>query len=82
MIKYYNEIGIYQKGQYLQSDCADITFYNTGTTNINVNGIIILPNQTLGFSANAGEIDVTKYQFFFVGVGTNSLTVIRKLYVD
>lgn len=81
--KYYNDISIYQIGQYIQSDCADITFYNTGSNNVSVNGVILLPNQTIQFSCNVNEIDVTKYLFFFiVGTGTNQLTVIRKLYVD
>lgn len=81
--KYYNDISIYQIGQYLQSDCADITFYNTGTNNVNVNGVILLPNQTFQFNCNQDEIDITKYQFYFIpGIGFNQLTVIRKLYVD
>jgi len=80
--KYYNDISIYQIGQYVQSDCSDITFLNTGTSNINVNGVILLPNQSIQFNANANEIDITKYQFFFVGVGVRNCTVIRKLYVD
>jgi hypothetical protein len=79
---YYNEISIYQTAQYIKSDCADITFYNNGTANVNVNGIVLLPNQTLAFSANECEIDKTKYNFFFVGAGARSLTVIRKLYID
>lgn len=79
---YYNDISIYQVGQYIKSECADITFYNTGTSNVNVNGIVLLPNQTIAFSANENEIDKTKYSFFFIGAGTQSLTVIRKLYID
>ena len=81
--KYYNDISIYQIGQYLQSDCSDITFYNTGSNNVSVNGVILLPNQTIQFNCNQNEIDVTKYYFFFIaGTGANQLTVIRKLYVD
>lgn len=80
--KYYNDISIYQIGQYIISDCADITFYNTGTSNVNVNGVILLPNQTIQFSANVNEIDTTKYYFFFDNTGVNSCTIIRKLYVD
>jgi hypothetical protein len=80
--RYYNDISIYQIGQYILSDCADITFLNTGTSNVNVNGIILLPNQSLVFSANQDEIDTTKYSMFFVGAGAQSCTVIRKYYVD
>jgi hypothetical protein len=80
--RYYNDISIYQIGQYISSDCADITFLNTGSTNVNVNGIILLPNQSLVFNANEGEIDTTKYSMFFVGAGAQSCTVIRKYYVD
>jgi len=80
--QFYNDISIYQVGQYIKSECADITFYNTGTANVSVNGIVLLPNQTLSFSANQNEIDKTKYSFFFTGTGSQSLTVIRKLYID
>lgn len=80
--RFYNDISIYQQGQYIQSDCADITFLNTGSSSVNVNGIILLPNQSLAFNANQNEIDTTKYYSFFQGVGSNSLTVIRKFYVD
>jgi hypothetical protein len=79
-IEYYNDISIYQIGQYIQSDCADITFLNTGTSNVNVNGIVLLPNQSLAFNANFNEIDTTKYSIFFSGTGANSCTVIRKMY--
>ena len=79
-IEYYNDISIYHIGQYIQSDCADITFLNTGTSNVNVNGIVLLPNQSLAFNANFNEIDTTKYSIFFSGTGANSCTVIRKMY--
>ena len=81
-IQYYNDISIYQIGQFIQSDCADITFLNSGTANVNVNGIILLPNQTISFSANFNEIDTTKYYMYFVGTGVQSCTVIRKMYKD
>ena len=82
-VQYYNDISVYQIGQYVQSDCSDITFLNSGTSNVIVNqAIILLPNQTISFNANAGEIDVTKYSISFTGAGNNSCTVIRKLYVQ
>jgi len=81
--QYYNDIAVYQVGRYVLSNCADITFINTGTSNLIINqGITLLPNQSLAFSANENEEDTTNYSFFFSGAGTNSCTVIRKLYKD
>lgn len=81
--RYYNDISVFQIGQFIQSDCSDITFYNNGTANVIVNqAITLLPNQSIAFSANADEMDVTKYSISFSGAGTKSCTVIRKLYVD
>jgi len=80
--RYYNDIAIFQTAQYILSDCADITFLNSGASNINVNGIILLPNQSLAFTANVGEMDTTKYYIYFLGAGTSSATVIRKYYIS
>lgn len=81
--RYYNDIAIIQIGQYVKSDCSDITFLNTGTSNVVLNqAITILPNQSVQFNCNKDEIDVTNYNIFFTGTGANSCTIIRKLYVD
>jgi hypothetical protein len=81
--RYYNDISIVQIGQYVKSDCSDITFLNTGTSNVVLNqAITILPNQSVQFNCNKDEIDVTNYNIFFSGAGANSCTIIRKLYVD
>jgi hypothetical protein len=81
--RYYNDIAILQIGQYVKSDCSDITFLNTGTSNVVINqAITILPNQSVQFNCNAGEIDTTNYNIYFSGTGANSCTIIRKLYVD
>lgn len=81
--KYYNDIAIVQIGQYIKSDCSDITFLNTGTSNVILNqAITILPNQSVQFNCNQNEIDTTNYNIFFRGTGSNSCTIIRKLYVD
>jgi hypothetical protein len=81
--RYYNDISIIQIGQYIKSDCSDITFLNTGTSNVVLNqAITILPNQSVQFNCNKDEIDVTNYNIFFSGAGANSCTIIRKLYVD
>jgi hypothetical protein len=66
----------------VKSDCADITFINTGSSTIRLNSALPLaPGQSITLSANAGEIDRTIYTYNFSGAGTNSLTVFRKVYI-
>ena len=66
----------------VKSDCADITFINQGTSTVVVNNAIwLLSGQSVSITANAGEIDTTTYNFYFDGVGTNKLIVVRKIYI-
>jgi len=68
----------------VRSDCADITFVNNGATTIILNNTIsIAPGSSLSLAANAGEIDRTIYNFYFITSGTRAkrLVVFRKIYV-
>jgi len=81
--KYYVETKVFYTTANIGSDCNDITFINTGTTNVNIDAVILLPNQSLRITGNRGEIDTTQYNAVFatpVNTG-NQLTVIRKLYI-
>lgn len=80
--KYYIEVKDFYTSQKVSSDCNEITFINTGTTNLTVEGILLVPNQSLRIQGNIGEIDTTQYDIIFTtltNVG-NKLTIIRKLY--
>lgn len=80
--KFYIETKVFYTSQNISSDCNDITFINQGTTNFTIQDVILLPNQSLRISGNAGEIDTTQYILTFdtlVSTG-NLCTVIRKLY--
>lgn len=80
--KFYIEIKQFYTSQKVSSDCNEITFLNTGSTNVTVSGVLLVPNQSLAISGNAGEIDTTQYDIVFstlVSTG-NQLTIIRKLY--
>ena len=68
----------------VRSDCADISFFNNGATTIILNNTLsIAPGSSLSLEANAGEIDRTIYNFYFVTSGTRAkrLIVFRKIYV-
>ena len=80
--KFYIETKVFYTSQNISSDCNDITFINQGTTNFTIQDVILLPNQSLRISGNAGEIDTTQYILTFdtlVSTG-NLCTVIRKLF--
>ena len=82
MQQYKNDILTYTDNNSVRSDCADITFYNSGLSNVIINSaVVIFPNGSFTLNANAGEIDRTIYNFKFDGAGVNQLTVIRKIYV-
>lgn len=66
----------------VRSDCADITFFNNGTSNVTLNSALVInPGSSITLSANGGEIDRTVYTYFFSGAGQNKLIVFRKVYV-
>ena len=68
--------------QAVRSDCADITFFNNGTSTVILNSALrIPPNGNISFTANAGELDTTIYNISFTGAGNNLVTVFRKIYV-
>lgn len=82
--KYKIDILTYTTDGQVKSDCADITFYNNGGTNIILNNsILISPGNSLTLSANFNEIDITIYQYYFIPnpPRTNKLVVFRKIYV-
>lgn len=80
--KFYVETKVFYTSQNIASDCNDITFINQGTTNFTIMDVLILPNQSLRITGNAGEIDTTQYILTFdtlISTG-NLCTVIRKLF--
>jgi hypothetical protein len=83
MQEYRNDILTYTANNSVRSDCADITFYNSGTDIVIINSAIVLfSNGSFTLNANAGEIDRTIYNFKFQDLEDNKqLTVIRKTYV-
>jgi hypothetical protein len=77
---YYNDMVLYSKPSQIQARCAEITFYNKGTTTMIVNGIPFLPGTGIAFDGREGELDVTKYLLTFTGAGQNGAFVIQKMY--
>jgi len=64
----------------IRSDCNSITFINTGTANVQINGINLVPGAQLVSQGNEGEINVSRYRLSFSGAGFQVCTVIRKIY--
>lgn len=81
LIDYYVTFAVIQLGGYIPSDCAEITFINSGTANVVINSALTLvPGQSLSIQGNNFEIDRTSYQIAFAQTGISSLTYIRKFY--
>ena len=88
MKKYKILFFVFQKSQFIDSNCGDITFKNTGLSPIVINqGYTLMPNAVdpnngdyLLIQANEGEFDVTRYEFKFTNLAVNcQLTVIKKV---
>jgi hypothetical protein len=81
--KFYTETKLYYTNWKIGSDCNEILFINSGSVNVRVNDVLLVPNTSLRITGNAGEIDTTQY---IVGFPTpndpnNQITVLRKLYI-
>ena len=67
---------------WINSNCNEIAFWNTGTSNVIINNVInLLPNDFVSLNGNINELDKTQYIYSFTGTGTNSLIVIKKTYL-
>jgi len=82
MQQYKIDVLNYTAAQSVRSDCADITFYNTGNANVIINSAVTLTaGQSISFAANAGELDRTIYDFKF-GTGSQpKIAIFRKIYI-
>lgn len=81
MQKFIEEYQTYNTPSEIRSECNAITFINTGTSNLQINGINLLPGQQLISEGNEGEYNATRYRLSFSGVGNEICTVIRKIYI-
>lgn len=80
-LKYNIDFVIIQQGQPVASNCNEITFFNLGTAQANVELVPLLQNQQFKISGNIGEMCQTQFNISFTGTGTQLLLVIRKNYV-
>lgn len=81
--KYNIVISNYQQNTRVDSQCAEITFFNNGNANVVINNALtLLPGQPFSINGNVHELDVTNYLISFSGtVGqSQNCVVIRKYY--
>lgn len=79
--QYITETKIFTQSNSTDTNCNSLIFVNTGTSNVNIDGLVLTPNQSLNITGNDNEINVKIYYFNFTGAGTNSLTIIYKRYI-
>tara|TARA_R110000868_G_scaffold258476_3_gene516001 strand:+ start:1808 stop:2110 length:303 start_codon:yes stop_codon:yes gene_type:complete len=79
--KYITETQIYYVNGSLIANCNSITFINSGSNAVNVDGIPLTTNQSISIQGNNNEINVKTYSFTFES-GAGSLIVIRKIFLD
>lgn len=74
------ETQTYNSPAEIVSECNSITFINTGTSQMQINGVNLAPGDQLVSQGNEGELNKTRYRLSFSGAGTEVCTVIRKIY--
>lgn len=81
--KFYNDFVLKETNDYVDSNCADITFYNSSFTNITINkNILLFPLTFVAFRVNEMEMDKTIYSFDLGNpIFGGRVTVIRKKYI-
>lgn len=67
--------------QQYQPDGSDVVFINNGTSSVNINGLTLLPGDSMNDPAFGPEYSNTNYNVVFDNTGTNNLTVKRKKYL-
>jgi len=81
MQKFIEEYQTYNTPSEIRSECNAITFINTGTTNLQINGVNLVPGAQLISEGNQGEYNVTRYRLSFTPGVNEICTVIRKVYI-
>jgi hypothetical protein len=79
--QYTTETKIISDNTTIDSNCNSITFYNTGTSNVFVDGIKITPGTSFSILGNFNEMNVKYYSVLFQAPGTNQLTAVYKRYL-
>ena len=79
--QYITETKIFLTSGSTPSNCNSMLFVNTGTTNVTVDGLLLVPNQSWEISGNRDEINVKTYYFNFASLTGAGLTIIFKRYL-
>jgi hypothetical protein len=79
--KYITETKVILSNGSTDSNCNSILFVNTGVTNVTIDGLTLVPNQSWEVSGNRDEINVKTYYFTFASLTGAALTVIYKRYL-
>lgn len=80
-IQYITETKIYFQSGSAPSNANSMLFVNTGTVNVSIDGLVLVPNQSWEISGNRDEINVKTYYFTFAATAGASLTIIYKRYI-
>lgn len=80
--QYITETKIVTDNTTVDSNANTITFFNTGTCNVFVDGIKITPGTSFSILGNFNEMNIKYYSILFVAPGTQQLTIVYKRYVN
>lgn len=79
--QYITETKILTDNTTVDSNCNTIVFFNTGTSNVFVDGIKITPGTSFTVLGNENEMNIKYYSILFQAPGNNQITIVYKRYV-
>lgn len=79
--QYITETKIYTNNSSTATNCNSLLFVNTGTATVNIDGLVLQPNQSWAIDGNQNEMLVKIYYFNFGTTGVANLTIIYKRYL-
>ena len=80
MIDFYEKFELLNTPSEIIADCNSLTVVNTGTATAVINGLEIAPAAQYYAPGNESEFNSTRYRLSFIGVGTEQVLLIRKIY--
>jgi hypothetical protein len=80
--QYITETKIYVAASQTATNCNSLLFINTGLDPVNIDGLLLQPNQSWAIDGNFNEMLIKVYDFKFTTTTGPQLTIIYKRYLS
>jgi hypothetical protein len=82
LIEYDYKVEQYMQPSSITTNCIDLQFINAGTVAANIDGLILLPGQSVAIGGNLGEVCRAQRNLSFANTpGTRLVYFVKRFYV-